>query len=407
MPRFCIIKEIMKRNELKYACLFGGGAIRGLAHVGVVRAMKELGIGLGTLAGSSVGALVAAFLAVGYDDNELEKIFLDVDFELFRDINFSKTVALSKGQIFLEWMREVIESKFYGEDYVKGKNPRVTFKDIDKNLVIITTDLTNFTCKEFSRLTTPDFEVAEAVRISACMPGLMRPVEFEDCMLVDGDLQKSRPMWELCETLANLEENVLEVRLEGTPCGNLSNPISFINSVYSCVTSVASDFVVNLFKNDEKHDCLIVNTGDVVIVNFQMKEAERKELIQNGYKQTVEHFKYLLPAKKQKHLDNYIKIKNFAIDIRDLILKDKVAAAQAKFGRLLALLCEIRFEIDANIYSEILSFSDDILCNTGATIFLKHVYLKDVRKVLKKLDTLEELAKSKQNYLSNLLEALK
>lgn len=86
--------------------------------------------------------------------------------------------------------------------------------------------------------------MAEAVRISACMPGLMRPVEVEECTLVDGDLQKSWPMWKLCETLSNLDENVLEIRLEGTVSENLASPISFINSVYSCVMSVASDFVV-------------------------------------------------------------------------------------------------------------------------------------------------------------------
>ncbi len=394
----------MKREELQYACLFGGGAIRGLAHVGVVRALKELGIGIGTLAGSSVGALAAAFLAVGYSDKELEQIFLDVDFELFRDIDFGKTVALSKGKIFLDWLREVIESKFYGEDYVKGKNPPVTFKDIDKNLVVVTTDLTNFSCREFSKHTTPDFEVAEAVRISACMPGLMRPVEVEECTLVDGDLQKSWPMWKLCETLSGLNENVLEVRLEGTVSENLASPISFINSVYSCVTSVASDFVVNLFKYDEKHDCLVVNTGDVVIVNFQMKESERKMLIQNGYEQTLEYFKNLLPVKKVKHLDNYLKIRNFLVDTREFIMKDKINMAQVRFANLLALVCEVRYEIEENVYTQIMAVSDEILNNVGTTIFLKHTYLKDTRKVLKKLDELETLLNSKISLLEKFLE---
>lgn len=394
----------MKREELQYACLFGGGAIRGLAHVGVVRALKELGIGLGTLAGSSVGALAAAFLAVGYDDRELEKIFLDVDFELFRDIDFGKTVALSKGKIFLEWLREVIEAKFYGVNYVKGKNPPVRFRDIERNLVVVTTDLTNFSCREFSKHTTPDFEVAEAVRISACMPGLMRPVEVEECTLVDGDLQKSWPMWKLCETLSNLDENVLEIRLEGTVSENLASPISFINSVYSCVTSVASDFVVDIFRHDEKHDCLVVNTGDVVIVNFQMKETERKTLIQNGYEQTIEYFKNLLPVKKKKHLDNYIKIRNFVVDTREMILKDKVAAAQVKFANLLALLCEVRPAVDENIYTAIMAISPEILNNSGTTIFLKHTYLKDARKVLKKLDELEILVNSKVSAIEKFVE---
>ena len=396
----------MNKNDLKYACLFGGGAIRGMAHIGVVRALNEMGVGLGTLAGSSVGAIVAAALAVGYSDEELEKIFLDVDFELFRDINFSKSLALSKGDIFLDWMREIIETKFYGVTYSKGKNKPVTFADIDRNCVIITTDLTNFCCKEFSRITTPDFEIAEAVRISACMPGLMKAIEVGDVTLVDGDLQKSWPMWKLCDTLANLKENILEIRLEGTPCGDLTNPISFINSVYSCITSVASEFVVNLYERDETHDCLVVNTGDVVIVNFQMKEAERKALIEDGYNQTIAYFKNILPKKKAHLLDNYIKIKNFIVDIHDLLLNDKVADAQVKYANLLALLCDIKFEIEDKIYSEIKELAVEILDNTAKTLFLRQVYLKNFRFVIKKLDDIEAALCEKNIFLKNTLKLI-
>lgn len=399
-------KKNMNKNDLKYACLFGGGAIRGMAHIGVVRALNEIGVGLGTLAGSSVGAIVAAALAVGYSDEELEKIFLDVDFELFRDINFSKSLALSKGDIFLDWMREIIETKFYGVTYSKGKNKPVTFADIEKNCVIITTDLTNFCCKEFSRITTPDFEIAEAVRISACMPGLMKAIEVGDVTLVDGDLQKSWPMWKLCDTLANLKENILEIRLEGTPCGDLTNPISFINSVYSCITSVASEFVVNLYERDETHDCLVVNTGDVVIVNFQMKEAERKALIEDGYNQTIAYFKNILPKKKAHLLDNYIKIKNFIVDIRDLLLNDKVADAQVKYANLLALLCDIKFEIEDKIYSEIKELAVEILDNTAKTLFLRQVYLKNFRFVIKKLDDIEAALCEKNIFLKNTLKLI-
>ena len=399
-------KKNMNKNDLKYACLFGGGAIRGMAHIGVVRALNEMGVGLGTLAGSSVGAIVAAALAVGYSDEELEKIFLDVDFELFRDINFSKSLALSKGDIFLEWMREIIETKFYGINYSKGKNKPVTFADIDKDFVIITTNLTDFCCKEFSRMATPDFEIAEAVRISACMPGLMRAIEVENVTLVDGDLQKSWPMWKLCDSLKALEGNVLEVRLEGAPCSDLSNPICFINSVYSCITSVASDFVVNLYEHDERHDCLVVNTGDVVIVNFQMKEAERKALIQDGYEQTIEYFKKVLPKKKARHLDNYIKIKNFIVDIRDLLLNDKVADAQVKYANLLALLCDIKFEIEDKIYSEIKELAVEILDNTAKTLFLRQVYLKNFRFVIKKLDDIEAALCEKNIFLKNTLKLI-
>ena len=55
-----------EHNNFKYTCLFGGGAIRGAAHVGVIKALETLGIETTTLAGSSVGSMIAALYAVGY-----------------------------------------------------------------------------------------------------------------------------------------------------------------------------------------------------------------------------------------------------------------------------------------------------------------------------------------------------
>ena len=194
-------------NNLKYACLFGGGAIRGAAHAGVVKAFERLGIEPTLLAGSSVGSLVAALCAVGYNAHELSEVFLSVNFELFRDISlgFNNKFALSKGNVFLEWLRDLIEQKFYGDAYLKGQCRPVTFKDLSKNLVIITTNMKDFSCREFSTFETPDFEVAMAVRISCCMPGLMRAVTLDDDLLVDGDLMKGKPMWALSKNIQLIE----------------------------------------------------------------------------------------------------------------------------------------------------------------------------------------------------------
>ena len=126
-------------ESLKYTCLFGGGAIRGAGHVGVLKAFEELGITCERFGGSSVGSIIAALRAIGYSTDELAEIFLAVNFELFRDISFgfNTKFALSKGEVFLEWFRELIEKKFYGENYSKGHNPPVKFKDIDKELYAI------------------------------------------------------------------------------------------------------------------------------------------------------------------------------------------------------------------------------------------------------------------------------
>ena len=50
----------------------------------------------------------------------------------------------------------------------------------EKKLVIITTNLTKFCTQEFSDTETPDFEIAQAIKISSSMPGLMAPYKYND-----------------------------------------------------------------------------------------------------------------------------------------------------------------------------------------------------------------------------------
>ena len=301
-----------KDRGLKYTCLFGGGAIRGLAFIGAIKALEELNIEPVKFGGSSVGAIFASLYAFGYTSNELKEKFIDINFNLFKDIQFGfgKAPALSKGNVFLDWIRELLEDKFYQSVNPKIERKPITFKDLDKDLVIITTDLKDFTSQEFSRYTTPDYEIASAIRISCCMPGLMQPVMYQDKFLVDGDLQKSVPMWKLSDTLLNSPERILEMRLEGSFNDvDLSNGIDYANAVYSCMTAVASEQIRNEYGERDKFDYIILDTGDVLLVNFNIPLEIRENLISAAYNQTIDYFTKFLPVKKKKILGNITQLK--------------------------------------------------------------------------------------------------
>ena len=289
-------------NPLKYTCLFGGGAIRGVAYIGTIRALEELGIEYDVIGGSSVGSIIAALVASGYKSYELESLFMKVNFDLFKDIHLGigKPFAISKGEIFLDWLNELLAKK---NDKVKNKH--VKFVDMDKKLVIITTNITDFCPQEFSVNETPNFEIAQAIKISSSMPGLMAPYKFHESYLADGDLQKASPMWRLSDTLKNSDSRILEFRLEGDYSKNENNPISFINTIYSCVTDIATDFVTELYGQNDHYDCIRINTGDIFFADFNLNKDERRKLIEIGYTQTMEYFKKTLPPKKQKLLPRY------------------------------------------------------------------------------------------------------
>lgn len=352
-------------NDFKYSCLFGGGAIRGAAHVGVLKALHKFGIEPTLLAGSSVGSIVAALYAVGFSDEELAQVFLSVNFELFRDISlgFNNKFALSKGNVFLEWLRDLIEQKYYGAAYLKGQCRPVTFKDLKKNLVIITTNMNNFTCREFSSFETPDFEVALAVRISCCMPGLMRAYNFNDELLVDGDLMKGKPMWYLSKNIQNSADRILEIRLEGTFSGSDLKPLEYVNGMYTCMTSSETSFIKDLYGKCDKYDYLVIDTGDVVVVDFNYPLEKRQAIIDNGYKQTVEYFSKYLPIKKQRIDDVYLNILDVLRKIQGFMLRKKYLAAKNCIQELFILLLPEKDIMDKELLESLLAFQKLLSAN--------------------------------------------
>lgn len=373
----------VNNQSLKYTCMFGGGAVRGVSYVGTIRALEEIGIYPETVAGSSVGAVFAGLLAVGYNAQELKDVFMQFNYEIFRDIHFGfgKDFALSKGGIFLDWLRELIEEKYYGEAYKKGENPPVTFKDLEKNLVVITTDLTNFKCKEFSKFETPDAEIAYAIRISSSMPGLMKPVEYNGSLLVDGDLQKSWPMWRLSKNLCPDGERILEFRLEGDFDSKGQNAVDYINTVYSCVTSLATDFIIEHYGTRDNFDYVKINTGSVVIVDFNQSKEKREELMDVGYAQTMEYFNSFLIDKKKHIVKKYRNLSKLIDKLEKYMASNKVKLAQNQIGAIYIELCEVRHDIDSNYYKLISDFKNSFMENVAPAALFGIHSLKNSEKL--------------------------
>ncbi len=377
-------------NPLKYTCLFGGGAIRGLAYIGTIRALEELNIEYDIIGGSSVGSIFATLVACGYKSYELENLFMKVNFELFKDIHlgFGKGLALSRGEIFLDWLNELISRK--ADDI---KNKKLSFKDIEKELVIITTNLKKFNTQEFSKTETPDFEIAKAIRISSSMPGLMAPFIYKDEELVDGDLQKASPMWRLSKTLNNSPSRILEFRLEGD-CGDTGkSPVAFINQIYSCVTDVATEFVSEIYGQNDRFDCIRLNTGDIFFADFNLDKDSRRKLINSGYEQTMKYFKEFLPKKKEKLEAVYSKALNYLKQANKGLKSGNVEEVQWWFGDLFILLCENKEIIDPCIYEQIVDLKN-LLADSTATVLFFYSKFKNqknleiaMKDVLKTLET--------------------
>lgn len=361
----------MKDNE--YFAIFGGGGIRGISYCGAYKALLENNIKLTGCAGSSIGAVFASLIAFGYSYEEVYEIMSKTGFEMFIDINidFKKDLAISKGKIFYEWMKEQLERKYYGEIYEKDKMSPVKFCDIKNNLVIYSVDLTNLKFQEFSCKKTPDFEIAQAIRASVSMPGLFTPLEYEDSLIVDGDLLKSTPLWRVSNTIKNLDERILEFRLEDneTP-KKIDNSIGYLNRVYNAISGFATDYIIDLYKEKDKFDYIKINTPDVSVVDFLMPKEKKQELFEIGYNSTKKYLIEFLPEKRKKITQKYKDLLKLLVKFQREFSKTNIINSYLYLCEIFVFLCEEKQYMDTKIYCQILDFKENYTKNYTKINFL-------------------------------------
>ena len=381
-------------SNLKYNCIFGGGGIRGLCHIGALKALNDLGINIGSVAGSSVGAVFSALYAVGYSIAEMKDIFFDVNFYLFRDLNidiFSNDISFSKGEIFYEWLKDKIGEKYYGKSYNRETSPKVTFKDLDIDLNILTLDFNTSTPFLFSKKETPDEEVAFAVRASASLPGLMKPVPYNDMLLVDGDLSKSWPAFKLYSSLDNSDLRLLEFRLEGSRVSaEIKNPFDYTNSIISSVWYLSTENVYDSYFNNDKYDFVVMDSKDVILFDFSIDRDKKQDLIDVGYKTTIDYFKKSLVAKKKNILPYYRNI-YLKLGLLDKYLeKKRPTETLMVVNEILSTMFDDCKYIDDAFYLIIKNFKEKILLNSKTSILAKTL-------------TNVEVLKKENQYIMNLL----
>ena len=167
------------RKHKKIGLVLGGGAAKGLAHIGVLKTLKENNIPIDMIAGTSIGALVGACFAKDGEINAFEEIVLNIDWKqlaLLLDLNLA---LLKKGFIQGEKIKELLYS-IIGD---------IEFKDLKIPLRVIATDI--ITGEE---IVIKSGSVAEAVRASISIPVIFTPVRFENKFLVDGGIVNPVPV---------------------------------------------------------------------------------------------------------------------------------------------------------------------------------------------------------------------
>lgn len=154
----------------KVGLALGSGAIRGLAHVGVMKTLLKHNIPIDYLSGTSIGAWIAVFYAVHQDCTALEE----------------KTVGFKKEKFLALWDLQFRGGVIRGQKLEKLLYQwldNTTFEELEIPTSVIATDL--ITGQEVCLNTG---RVVPAVRASMAIPIMFQPVHYNDMLLVDGGI---------------------------------------------------------------------------------------------------------------------------------------------------------------------------------------------------------------------------
>ncbi len=165
-------------NRPKIALVLGGGAARGFAHVGVIRALEQEKIPIDLVVGTSVGSLIGAIYAHDMNSFELEWTAFTLEKEHLFDYALVSAVM---------GMGPVKGDKLEG--FIKSKIPAVNIENLKIPYAAVATDLNRGT-----RVVLDRGPIARAVRASSAIPGVFQPVEHQGKVLVDGGVVDNIPI---------------------------------------------------------------------------------------------------------------------------------------------------------------------------------------------------------------------
>lgn len=200
----------------KVGLVLSGGGAKGMAHIGVLKILEEVGMPIDYIGGTSMGSIVGGLYAAGYSADELEKIITELDWEyLFTDeINrryLSITEKRDKDRYILSFPLgksgiELPEGIIRGQ-HIENKLSELcipvydieNFNDFPIPFLCIATDIDNG-----KKVVIREGSLARAMRASMSIPSVFAPMVIDDVRMVDGGIIDNFPVEEVLDMGADI-----------------------------------------------------------------------------------------------------------------------------------------------------------------------------------------------------------
>ncbi len=198
-------------KDVKVGLVLSGGGAKGFAHIGALRAIEEVGVRVDYVGGTSMGAIIGALYASGYSVDAIENIIRS------KEIEFNSFIQNEISRKSKPFYQKENDHKYVVRLSIKDKKIQLPTGLINGQSIL--NQFSKFTqhvnnIKDFNLLPIPflciatDLEKGEqvllnngylpdAVRASASFPTLLKPVEIDGKLLVDGGIVNNFPVDEV------------------------------------------------------------------------------------------------------------------------------------------------------------------------------------------------------------------
>lgn len=233
-----------------------GGGVRGISHLGVLKAFNEAGIFPNQVSGSSAGAIVGAMYCQGYSPDEVLKIIIETNyFKLLRP-------AISWNGLFnLDSLAQLLKTYL----------PHNDFSALKTSLIVASTDIGKGEVVYFD-----SGKLIDPILASSCIPGMFEPILYDSRYLVDGGVLNNLPV----EPLQGKCDLIIGVNCNHLPeLGKVRNVKNLIER------AVMMNLNFNVYTRKGACDYFIEAPGLGKYGVFDLKKAP--ELFQAGYQQAM------------------------------------------------------------------------------------------------------------------------
>ncbi|HDR8109087.1 TPA: patatin-like phospholipase family protein [Bacillus cereus] len=153
-------------KEPKIGLALGSGGAKGFAHIGVIKVLREAGIPIHMIAGSSMGALIGTFYAASSNVERLYKLASVFKRKYYLDFTVPKMGFIAGKRV---------------KDMIKMFTYNKNLEELDIPTAVVATDIL-----KGEKVVFTSGPVADAVRASISVPGVFVPEKIDGRLLVDG-----------------------------------------------------------------------------------------------------------------------------------------------------------------------------------------------------------------------------